>query len=169
MDIVTGVSLVDRILNIKDKLFKKKTESTTTENVTTKIECYCSVFLEHSYAGEFSDANSLELILSKKSDFTIPIRRLDWVILENQLDYVKVKNIELDELFLVEKQGLFLVLETDGILQDQIRFHGLEGKSLKKALKKLELQITYADGYQQRVPSPELLKDYLFSKLNQQE
>jgi hypothetical protein len=164
MDFVSSISAFSNILNIKDKLFPQDKEDNSTEIVEFNIKNYCSIFLQH-YRNSFkSEDDKVELILSKKSNFTVPIRHLDWVFLERKLDSIQVDGDKIPELLLIDATGFLYNINPENILRSQIQFLNLSGKQLKKALKTIELQCTYADGYKQKVNVPESLIESLIQK-----
>lgn len=166
MDVVTGVSLFSHVLNIKDKIFPKNTESISTIDSGEEYSNYCSIYIEHNYSESFPETDRLELMLTKKSNFTIPIRRLDWVMLDSKLDYVQLREAEIPIMFLVTENGALFEIEFTEIMRSQIEFLGLKARPLKKALNSLVLQCTYADGFKQRVSAPESLKNKIFEHSN---
>jgi len=160
MDVVSGVTAFSHILNIKEKLFRRNKEIASTVEDNPNTEKYCSLFLEHSYdPGDIgsNEKERIELVLAKKSEFTIPIRHLDWIFMESKLDSLKPVNFDIPQLLLVGDEGSILVLELNQILKNHIEYLNLKGKKIKKALESMAIQCTYADGYKQTVMAPKSL------------
>jgi len=165
MEPTSGIATFSHLLNIKDKLFPRKNETEISGDAQNINDKYCSLFLEHSYQpGNLGDQDIevIELVLAKKSKFTIPIRHLDWKFAESKLDSVKPINLELGELLLISENGCLLNFDLKDILSTHIQYLQLKEKELKRALKSLVIQCTYADGYNQKVNAPESLKLSIF-------
>ncbi|WP_027350812.1 hypothetical protein [Halotalea alkalilenta] len=170
MEILSGVETFSHILNIKEKLFPREKAIVSAigsfpKNQESESQNYCSVFIEHSYdpkALGSSEREKIEIVFAKKSEFTIPIRHIDWVFMERKLDTIKPINLELSKLLLVDKEGLLLELGIKEILRAQIEHMELKGRKLEKSLKTMGLQITYADSYRVFVQAPPSLKESIY-------
>ena len=161
MEPTSGIATFSHLLNIKGKLFPRKDDFEVASQTKKIDDKYCSLFLEHAYQpgalGKL-DSEVIELVLARKSKFTIPIRHLDWKFGETKLDSLKPTNLEMPELLLVGEVGCLLRLDLNDILSSHIEYLQLKGKELQKALKSLVIQCTYADSYLQTVSAPESLK-----------
>jgi len=170
MDVVSSVTTFSHILNIKDKLFprKKVSVSTIKENLGSENsgnDNYCSLYLEHSYDHRDIGSNEkekIELVIAKKSKFTIPIRHIDWFFMDGMLDPVTSLNCDIPELLLVGNEGCLLNLELKEVLKTHIKYFGLKGKKLRKSLGSMAIQCTYADGYKQIINAPKSLKESVY-------
>lgn len=165
MDIASSVTTFSHILNIKEKLFPRNKDVATSIEDGSNEQKYCSLLLEHSYDPRhigLIENEKIELVIAKKSDFTIPIRHLDWVFMDYKLDSLKPINGDLPELFLVKDDGCIFCLRLEDILQAHIKYLELKGRKLKKSLKSLAIQCTYADNYKQTVIAPKSLRKSLY-------
>ena len=160
MDLST-ITAVSHLLNIKDKLFSENREGAKELKTDENLSIYCFLFLEYAYS-ELADKESLELAITKRSNFTIPIRHLDWLFQENQLESIKPKNIEVPSLLNISPEGLIIEIEPGTVLEGHIQYQQLKGRALKNVLKTLQLQCTYANGHKSNLPVPQLLKNRIY-------
>lgn len=170
MYIFSGISTFSEILSIKEKLFSREKVVVNPARSfpgtqESESRSYCSVFLEHYYDPAVpgsSEREKIEIVLAKKSEFTIPIRHIDWVFKGRKLDAIKPGNLELPKLLLVGKEGLLLEIDIKEILRVQIEYMGLKGRELKSSLEPMGLQVTYADGFRVFIQAPPSLKESIY-------
>lgn len=167
-ELKTSLSIVSLILTIKNKLLESR--RTTNQVPTPEGPSLCSIYIEHTFSS-FSfnedEHSCIEIILTKKSDFMLPIRHLDWCFLETKLDTVKIENQDLSnqpKLLEFETNGLVLETKPHNILERHIEYSGLKGRTLKKALKTLKLRVTYSTGYFENIDVPPSLIEQLIAK-----
>lgn len=167
MELSTGITTFSHILNVKDKLFPREKSTSVSEDVqSTNRQERCSVYIEHAFdptALGNVDKEIVEVIFSKKSDFTVPIRHIDWVLLERKLDAIKPRNIDVPKLLLIEKNGLLMEMGIDEIMRAQLEYMELKGRELKKALDTLAVQVTYADGIKDIIRVPNSLRESIYN------
>ena len=160
MDFSTGLSTVSTLLDIKNKLLPQKKEvSVAKENASNSP--YCSLCIDYTFTEGFTEEDSsheIQVVLAKKSEFTIPIWHLDWLFLESKLEAFKPIDFDIPELWLVDQRGALLRTSISSILQAHIGYLNLSSKQLDNALKDLSLRCVYADGYVQKVEAPEMLR-----------
>jgi len=158
---VSSITAVSHLLNIKEKLFPQNREEVIEQEIDENLSIYCFLYLEHSYS-ELAEKETLELIITKRSNFTIPIRHLDWLFQENQLESIKPKSCEIPPLLQIGLEGLVIAIEPSTVLEGQIQYRQLKGRDFKNALKSLHLQCTYANGHKSTLPVPQLLKHRIY-------
>jgi hypothetical protein len=158
---VSAITAVSNLLNIKEKLFPQNREEAKEQKIDDDLSIYCFLYLEHAYS-ELAEKETLELMITRRSNFTIPIRHLDWLFEENQLETIKPKSCEIPQLLQINSEGLVITIEPDTVLEKQIQYRQLKGRTLKNALDSLYLQCTYANGYKSTLPAPQLLKDRIY-------
>ena len=165
MDVASSVTTFSHILNIKERLFPRNKEAASSIEDDSDALKYCSLLLEHSYdPGDMGsiEKEKIELVIAKKSGFTIPISHLDWMFMDCKLDSLKPINSDLPELFLVKDDGCIFHLRLEDILQAHIKYLELKGRKLRKSLDSLAIQCTYADNYKQTVVAPKSLRKSLY-------
>ena len=155
MDVST-ITAFSHLLSIKEKLFPQTKEETADKDIGEDPSIYCFHFLEYSFS-KVAMKETLELILTKRSDFTIPIRHIDWLIHENQLEAIKLTNGDMPPMIQVGYEGSIIDIDPKSVIKGLISYKQLKGRALKSALKTLKLQFTYANGYKALLPVPELL------------
>ncbi|MCW9012301.1 MAG: hypothetical protein OQL06_00845 [Gammaproteobacteria bacterium] len=166
MEPTSGIAVFSHLLNIKDKLFPQNKEIETSTDDNKNNDKYCSIIVEHSYnPGNLGDheLESIDLILAKRSQFTIPIRHIDWRFSGSKLDRINPTNIELEDLLLIGENGCLINMNLGDILSKHIEYLNLKNTKLKHALNSLKIQCVYADGYIQKVNAPESLKISLYN------
>lgn len=165
MELSVLISSFSHVLNIKGKLFSKETTVVSLEDKKEFNKKYCSIYTEHSFDPYHKGLNKkekVELILAKRSEFTVPIRHIDWVILETKLDPFIPSSSKIPNMLLIKNKGKQFVTDNlENILKLHIDFLGIKGRKLKKALDSLSLQVTYADGHNVIIPAQESLKESL--------
>ena len=165
--VASTLGIINNSLGLKEKLFK---DSKRTQNLEPKKDKYCSVFLEHFFTQHnFTALNEqkLELTLCQRSDFTIPIRHLDWVIWEGSLEKIKVIDFEIPKLWSLPSQACILNIEVSSILNSRLKNISLSGRQLRKTVRNIQLQCVYADGHRQALAIPDSLQLAVFYKFYQ--
>lgn len=158
---LSAITAVSHVLNIKEKLFPQKREESIEKEIQKDESIYCFLFLEYS-CSEMSDKDSLELIITKQSEFMVPIRHIDWLFQENQSESIKPIDFDIPSLLQIGNEGLIIEIDSKSVLSGQIRYRELKGHALKNSLKSLCLQCTYANGYKRHLPAPDLLKQKIY-------
>ncbi len=161
--IIETIAAFSHTLNIKEKIFPAKKEIAVSETELAMKERYCSIFLEYSSSGCSSPfPEKLELVLARKSEFTIPIRHLDWVVDSSHLEPIRLLNFDMPNLLTVPLKGLLLEISLEGVMSSQISDR-LRGKHLMEVLGSLALQCIYADGSRKFVKAPPALVESIFN------
>ncbi len=163
-EISSILSTIKNSTDLIDRLRKKKKDVSSD---VPKKDKYCSLSIEHAFPhSNFKDLSQhkIELILCKKGSFSVPIRHIDWVIFSYKLDKTKPVNASLPKLWTIPATACLLTFEIDPIFHSEFTNGRWSDKYLRKAVKSMCLQCSYADGYKQRLPVPDSLKLAVFLK-----
>ncbi len=158
------LSAIKNASDLIDRLRKKKKDST---NDIPKKDKYCSIAIEHAFPhSNFKDLSrhKVELTLCKNSSFSVPIRHIDWIIFSYKLDQVRPVNVSLPKLWVLPDIACLLTFEIELIFRSEFTNGYWSDKHIRKAVKSMCLQCTYADGYKQLMPVPDSLKLAVFFK-----
>lgn len=166
-EVASTLSILNKSISLKEKLLK---HNKRTSSLEPKKDMYCSIVLEHLFIQQnFKSLNEhkLELTLCQQSGFTIPIRHLDWVILDGGLEQVKLIDFQVPKLWSLPSQACLLNIQVSPILNSRLENMNLTGRSLRKIVRTMRLQCVYADGYRQTLSIPCSLQLAIFYKFYQ--
>ena len=157
-EISQTLSSINNLSGIIDRLSRKDKRRRSS---APKKEKYCSLYMLHTFPSlGFTNLreHKLELTICKNSKYTIPIRQLDWVLFDCQLEKAKPIGFKVPELWELPANACLMHFDITEICSSQLARHSDSDRKLRRAVKSMSIRCTYADGFQQTMQLPDSLK-----------